>query len=77
MYIYFNDLLIATEDEKIHDEVILQVLERVRYFNVKFNSEKIKYKQHEIKYMGMKFSNEGMKPDEDRIKALLGLKPPK
>ncbi|XP_060854871.1 uncharacterized protein K02A2.6-like [Metopolophium dirhodum] len=77
VYIYFDDLLIATEDEKTHDEVVIQVLERAKKFNIKFNCAKVKYKQHEIKYVGMTFSNEGMKPDEDRVKALLGLKPPK
>jgi len=76
-YIYFDDLLIATEEEKTHDEVVIQVLERAKKFNIKFNCAKVKYKQHEIKYVGMTFSNEGMKPDEDRVKALLGLKPPK
>jgi len=77
VYIYFDDLLIATEDEKTHDEVVKQVLERAKKFNIKFNRTKVKYKQHEIKYVGMTFSSEGMKPDEDRVKALLGLKPPK
>jgi len=77
VYIYFDDLLIATEDEKTHDEIVIQVLERAKKFNIKFNCAKVKYKQHEIKYVVMTFNNEGMKPDEDRVKALLGLKPPK
>lgn len=44
VFVYFDDLLIAIEDEETHDETIQLVLERTKKLNVKFNSENIKYK---------------------------------
>lgn len=56
--VYFDDLLIETIDEYKHDLVIEKVLQRARQLNIKFNSNKIKYKQREIKYVGMNINND-------------------
>lgn len=74
--VYFDDILIATKDEKQHDQILKQVMDRSKLLNVKFNNQKLQYKTNNVKYLGQVFCKEGMKPDEDRVKALLNLKNP-
>ena len=39
--VYFDDVLIAAEDEDEHDKVLAKVIERARQNNVKFNADKV------------------------------------
>lgn len=75
--IYFDDILIAADDEKTHDIAVKSVLERAKSVGIKFNADKFIYKKKEINYLGMIFSMEGMKVDPDRVEAINRLKEPK
>lgn len=48
--------------------------ESVKLLNIKFNADKIKYKQNEIKYLGMILYENGTKPDLERMQAITELK---
>jgi len=45
VFIYFNDLLIATSDEHKHDLIVEKVLKSARELNVKFNIKKMMHKE--------------------------------
>uniref|UniRef100_A0A2A4J5K1 RNA-directed DNA polymerase n=1 Tax=Heliothis virescens TaxID=7102 RepID=A0A2A4J5K1_HELVI len=75
--IYCDDLLICADNEEEHDKILIQVLERARKCNVRFNKRKFQFKLTEVKYFGHIFSKNGMKIDPDRIKAIVELKSPK
>lgn len=74
--IYFDDLLVATETEAEHDEVLKKVVERTKECKIKFNSSKLQYKQKSVKYLEQVFNEEGVAIDEDKIDAIKNLKSP-
>lgn len=74
--IYIDDLIIAAKDEKEHDKILRQVLERANRYNVKFNKKKLQYRMKEVKYLGLVFNKEGVKPDNRYVEAILKLKDP-
>ncbi|KAB0790510.1 hypothetical protein PPYR_15096, partial [Photinus pyralis] len=74
--VYFDDLLISADTEKEHDEILKKVIERARQMGVKFNKNKLQFKQESVRYLGHIFSSEGVKVDPERVKAIEGLKAP-
>ncbi|XP_063242528.1 uncharacterized protein K02A2.6-like [Bacillus rossius redtenbacheri] len=74
--VYFDDLLIAAANEVEHDQILLQVAQRARALNVKFNVRKIQFKKEEARYFGHVFSSNGMQPDPDQVRAILALQTP-
>jgi len=46
--IYFDDLLIACETIEEHDKTLMKVLQRAREKGVKFNEEKLQFRQQEV-----------------------------
>lgn len=74
--IYFDDILIASKDEKTHDKVLNLIIERAKLLNIKFNKDKLQYKKKEIKYIGHIFNEFGVSPDPDQVKAIVTLKDP-
>lgn len=75
--IYFDDVLVVGRTQLEHDQALLEVVKRARAANVRFNPEKLQYKQSSVKYVGHVFSKEGMAVDPERIKTILQLDPPK
>ena len=75
--IYFEDLCIATNTREENDEIISQVMERAKRFNIKFNFWKFQYCLNKIKYLGVIFGKDGMLPDPAKIEAIKSLDIPK
>ncbi|KAK3926634.1 Retrovirus-related Pol polyprotein from transposon 17.6 [Frankliniella fusca] len=75
--IYFDDVLAFGKTKDEHDQAVRQVIQRAREVNVKFNPEKLQYKQNSVKYVGHLFSSKGMAVDRDRLNIILQLQPPK
>lgn len=44
VHVYFDEILIAAENEIEHDKIMEQVINRARYVNIKFNKNKLQYK---------------------------------
>jgi hypothetical protein len=74
--IYVDDLVIWSDNMKQHIETLSKVLAVAERANVKFNLEKCKFCINEIIYLGHKFSERGIEPDENKVKAILEMKPP-
>ena len=51
VYIIADDMILASENEKDHDQLITTVLERARANSIKFNLHKIQLKKSEVTYM--------------------------
>ncbi|GBN70838.1 hypothetical protein AVEN_128932-1, partial [Araneus ventricosus] len=75
--IYFDDIIVAGNDEASHDAIMSKVLERAKSVNIKFNPDKLQYRVTEVKYVGQIISQSGIKPDPDHIKAIVGMPTPK
>jgi hypothetical protein len=70
----YDDIMVVGETEDIHDQTVSKLMDTARNVNVKFNKDKLQYKQPEVKYVGQVFSAQGMKVDPDRIESLIALK---
>lgn len=70
VFIYMDDILIAseTEDEHIKDlDVVFQLLSK---FNLKISFDKCIFLQQDIEFLGHSVSKGGIKPPEAKIKAI-------
>jgi len=76
LFCYIDGLLLAADTEEEMDRLNEMVVQRAREKNVKFNPEKLQYKQHEVKYLGRDISKEGVNCDPERLRALLELPAP-
>lgn len=61
--VYFDDIGIYAGNEKEHNAIVDLVIERARGNNIKFNPEKIQYRQREVKFMGNILSEGKIKLD--------------
>lgn len=75
--VYIDDLLIAADSSEEHDQILNSVLKRAIANGVKFNPNKVQFKQSSVNYFGHVFSAEGMFIDANRIAAIKGIKYPK
>lgn len=56
VYIYFDDILIDARNLVEHDKILDIIIQRAWENNVKFNSEKIKYRKDSVEFMGNSIS---------------------
>lgn len=71
--IYFDDFIIAANNEVDHDRILNDVIKRSKKLGIKFNENKLQYRVTEVRYLGQIFSKNGMKPDPKYIEAILRL----
>lgn len=69
VFIYGDDILIHAETEEEYNKILIEVLERARENNVKFNKNKFQYMLSE-KYLGYRFSEGKIQPNNSRITAI-------
>ena len=75
--IYFlDDILLASADVSSHLDKLKMVLQKFKDANLKLTPGKTELLKEEVKFVGLTISAEGMKINEDRVKAILDLKPP-
>ena len=70
VHVMFDDIIIAGNDAREHDQVLQEVLERARVHRVKFNGKKFKFRVSEVKYLGNIISANGLKADPSKIQAI-------
>ncbi|KAL4126071.1 hypothetical protein QTP88_010302 [Uroleucon formosanum] len=73
--IYFDDFIIAADTKQEHDNIVEELLNRARKYNVKFNKEKIQYCKDQVTFLGHLFDQKGMSLNPSRIEAVKKLKP--
>ena len=69
-------MIITSESEEEHDEILRKVLARARQHNIKFNPKKIQLKKSEVVCMGNVLTEHGIKPDEMKVKAVVDMPTP-
>lgn len=74
--VYFDDIVVYADDETEHDRIMKEVIDRARENNIKFNKDKIQYRQGRVKFMGYILSQGTVKPDAKYGDAILGMKRP-
>jgi hypothetical protein len=65
-----DDILIAGKTQIEHDNILNQVINRAKEWNLKINFSKCQISKKEVKYVGYIISRDGLKPDPDKVKAV-------
>ena len=76
VHIIADDMILASENEKDHDQLITTVLERARANSIKYNLHKIQLKKSEVTYMENIIGNGVVKPDYEKVKAIVDMPAP-
>lgn len=74
--IYFDDLAIAGVDAEDHDFILSQVVERALENNVKFNADKLQYRQNRVKFMGHTIGEGEICPLDKDVRAVTQMPKP-
>ena len=70
IYIYADDILVASRDIKTHLSIIAEISRRFARHGLKINLGKSKFGVQEFNYIGYNFTPEGIFLSEDRIEAI-------
>ena len=71
-----DDTFAYGSSEEEHDANLVKLMERAQVKGVVFNREKLQFKCKEVSFFGHSWTPQGMKPDNKKVSAILGMKPP-
>ena len=72
-----DDVIIGTESEKWHDELVVEVIKRLEENDLYVKLEKYKWKVREVGFLGVVIGANGMKMEEEKVKGVLDWPAPK
>ena len=70
-YPYLEDIIIAGNSEKEHDENLKHFREAAIFANIYLNDAKCEYRVSKIAFLGYLIENNTLKPDPERLRALM------
>ena len=71
LHIYMDDMIIATEDNKVlHELHVNHILDKLEKFDLFLKPEKCKFHQHEVKYLGVLIGNRTVKMDPVKVQGI-------
>ena len=74
---FIDDVIIGTEMEEGHDELVAEVIRRLEENNLYVKPEKCKWKVREVGFLGVVIRPEGIKMEEEKMKGVLEWLTPK
>jgi len=69
--VFIDDVIIGTETEEGHDEIVAEVVRRLEENNLYVKLEKCKWKVREVGFLGVVIELEGIKMEEEKVKGVL------
>jgi len=69
--VFNNDMIVGTEMEEGHDELVAEVIKRLEANNLYVKPEKCKWKVREVGFLGVVIGPEGIKMEKEKIKGVL------
>ncbi|KAH7704917.1 gagpol and env protein precursor, partial [Aphelenchoides avenae] len=76
VYVYLDDILIATDSLEEHFEVLERVLQKLREYNLRLKPSKCAFLTTETEFLGHVISVEGLKTDQAKIEKILSFPVP-
>ena len=71
LHIYMDDMIIATEDDKVlHELWVNHILDKLEKFNLFLKPEKCRFPQHEVEYLGVLIGNSSVKMDPIKVQGI-------
>jgi hypothetical protein len=74
---YIDDILIYAKTEKKHDELVKEVLKRLKENGLVISPEKCVWARNSIAFLGYIISEEGIEMAKDKVETVLVWEPPK
>ena len=68
---FIDDVIVGTETEEGHDELVAEVIKRLEENNLYVKLEKCKWKVREVGFLGVVIGPEGIKMKEEKVKGVL------
>jgi len=69
--VFIDDVIVGTEMEEEHNELIAEVIRRLEENNLYVKPEKCRWKVREIGFLGVVIGPEGIKMEEEKVKGVL------
>ena len=74
--VHVDDMLVKSQDEKIHLDDLQKTFDMLRQYNMKLNPSKCAVGVSSGKFLGFMVSHRGIEANPDKIQAILDMKPP-
>ena len=74
--VYVDDMLVKSQDEKIHLDNRQETFDTLRQYNMKLNPNKCAFGVSLGKFLGFMVSHKGIEANPNKIQAILDMKPP-
>ena len=68
---FIDDVIIGTDGEEEHDELVEEVVRRLVENDLYVKPEKCKWKVRKVGFLGVEIDLEGIKMEEDKVKEVL------
>ena len=75
--VFINDVIVGTETEEGHDELVAEVIKRLEENDLYMKPEKCKWKVREVEFLGVIIGLEGIRMEKEKIKGVLEWPTPK
>ena len=75
--VFIDDVIVRTETEEGHDELVAEVIKRLEENNLYVKPEKCKWKVRKVDFLGVVIGLEGIKMEKEKIKGILEWPTPK
>ena len=75
--VFINDVIVGTETEKGHDELVAEVIRRLEENDLYVKPEKCKWKVREVEFLGVVIGPDRIKMEEEKVKEILEWLTPK
>ena len=69
--VFIDDVIVGTEDEEEHDELIAEITKRLEENDLYVKLEKCKWKIREVGFLGVVIGPEGIKMEKEKIRGIL------
>ena len=74
---FIDDVIIGTETEEGHDEIVAEVVRRLEENDLYVKPEKCKWKVRKVEFLGVVIGLEGIKMEKEKVKGGLDWLTPK
>ena len=74
---FIDDIIIGTEEEEGHNEIVEEVIKRMEENNLYVKPEKCKQKVRKVGFLGVVIENDRIKIEEEKVKVVLDWPTPK
>jgi len=75
--VFIDDVIVGTEIEEGHDELVTEVVKRLEKNNLYVKPEKCKWKVRKVEFLGVVIGPEGIKMEKEKVKGVLEWLTPK